>query len=89
MKKTLTVVLITLICLVAFASCEKNCEHITGEWEHNETGHWQPIICSLNTCDLEETPIYDHIDEDTDISAYTLPYGHCFRPARGGACRRR
>ena len=66
MKKTLTVVLITLICLVAFASCEKNCEHITGEWEHNETGHWQPIICSLNTCDLEETPIYDHIDEDTD-----------------------
>ena len=66
MKKTLTVVLFTLIGIVVFPSCEKSCEHIKGEWKYDEAGHWQPITCSLNTCDLEETPIYDHIDEDTD-----------------------
>ncbi len=66
MKKTLTVVLITLIYLLAFASCQKNCEHIKGEWEYDEAAHWQPITCSLNTCDLEAPPTYDHIDEDTD-----------------------
>lgn len=66
MKKTLTVVLFTLIGIVVFPSCKKSCEHIKGEWKYDEAGHWQPIACSLNTCDLEETPIYDHIDEDTD-----------------------
>ena len=49
-----------------YALNEEECVHTKGDWEHNEYGHWQPIVCSLNSCDLEESPLYDHVDENYD-----------------------
>ena len=40
--------------------------NITGDWKYNEYGHWQPIICNLNTCHIEETPLLEHVDDNND-----------------------
>lgn len=69
MKKAFALMLIIFLFVACLASCDHEHikhEHIKGEWECNESGHWQPITCNLNSCNLEETPIYDHIDDDED-----------------------
>lgn len=76
MKKILTLILALLLLLLCLASCDSlKHEHITGDWKYNEYGHWQPITCSLNTCHIEEAPISDHVDNNTDnicdICGYT------------------
>lgn len=67
MKKTLFLVLgifLLILCLVGCNSVKH--EHITGEWEYSGSGHWQSITCNLNTCNLEETPMLDHVDDNND-----------------------
>ena len=67
MKKILSLILALMLLLLCLASCDSSKhEHITGDWKYNEYGHWQPITCSLNTCNLEESPISDHVDDNTD-----------------------
>ena len=67
MKKILTLILALMLLLLCLASCDSSKhEHITGDWEHNEYGHWQPIICNLNTCDLEAVPLLEHVDDNDD-----------------------
>ena len=58
MKKILTLILALMLLLLCLASCDSS--------KHNEYGHWQPITCNLNTCNLEETPISDHTDDNDD-----------------------
>lgn len=64
MKKMFALMLVIFLFVACLVSC--NHKHIKGEWEYDENGHWQPITCSLNACNLEETPVYDHIDDDED-----------------------
>ena len=76
MKKILSLILALMLLLLCLASCDSSKhEHITGDWKYNEYGHWQPITCSLNTCHIEEAPISDHVDNNTDnicdICGYT------------------
>lgn len=76
MKKILSLILALMLLLLCLASCDSSKhEHITGDWKYNEYGHWQPITCSLNTCHIEEAPISDHVDDNTDnicdICGYT------------------
>lgn len=76
MKKILSLSLALMLLLLCLASCDSSKhEHITGDWKYNEYGHWQPITCSLNTCHIEEAPISDHVDNNTDnicdICGYT------------------
>ena len=67
MKKILSLILALMLLLLCLASCDSSKhEHITEDWKYNEYGHWQPITCSLNTCNLEESPISDHVDDNTD-----------------------
>lgn len=71
MKKLFAILICALMCLPLFAACDEayrdeECIHTKGDWEHDENGHWQPIICNLNSCNLEETPIYDHVDKNYD-----------------------
>ena len=67
MKKILSLILALMLLLLYLASCDSSKhEHITEDWKYNEYGHWQPITCSLNTCNLEESPISDHVDDNTD-----------------------
>lgn len=64
MKKMFALMLVIFLFVACLVSC--NHKHIKGEWEYDENGHWQPITCNLNSCNLEETPVYDHIDDDED-----------------------
>lgn len=67
MKKILSLILALMLLLLCLASCDSSKhEHITGDWKYNEYGHWQPITCNFNTCNLEETPISDHTDDNDD-----------------------
>ena len=76
MKKILSLILALMLLLLCLASCDSSKhEHITEDWKYNEYGHWQPITCSLNTCNLEESPISDRVDDNSDnicdICGYT------------------
>lgn len=75
MKRIFAISICAIMCVMLLASCEKSCVHTYGDWQYNEYGHWQPITCSLNTCNLEESPISDHVDDNTDnicdICGYT------------------
>lgn len=65
MKRLFAVIICCVItCLTFLISCEEKCVHTKGDWEHDESGHWQPYTCSLNKCDLEPSVKVDHIDED-------------------------
>ena len=40
-------------------------EHIEGQWEFNDSQHWQSVTCTFHTCNINIVS-YDHIDEDDD-----------------------
>ena len=82
MKKLVVLCLTVGLCLCCLASCfealrSEECVHTKGNWEHDETGHWQPYVCSLNKCDLEPSVKVDHIDKDKndicDVCDYHIP----------------
>lgn len=75
MKKILPLILALMLLLLCLASCDSSKhEHITGDWKYNEYGHWQPIICNLNTCHIEEAPLLEHVDDNDDNICDTCSY---------------
>ena len=81
MKRILSLALAIFSLMLGLVGCDSSKhEHITGDWQYNESGHWQPIICSLNACNLEETPISDHADENgdhkCDVCGYEIEHKH-------------
>ena len=64
MKKLFAILICAIMCVTLLASCDSlKHEHIKGEWEHNETQHWQGVTCTWNKCDINIVS-EDHIDED-------------------------
>ncbi len=66
MKKRWLIAFTVLTCIFVFASCEPTCAHTLGDWEYDESGHWQPYICDLNRCDLAPSVKRAHTDEGAD-----------------------
>ena len=76
MKKLLAILICAIMCVTLLASCNSlKHEHIKGEWEHNETQHWQDVTCTWNKCDIYVMSA-DHIDEDEngicDVCGYEI-----------------
>lgn len=92
MKKSLTILICAIMCVTLLVSCNSlKHEHINGEWEYNETHHWQGITCTWNKCDFDMQPA-EHIDEDEndicdacgyDMSKLPAPINHFLRNQLG------
>ena len=64
MKKIFAIFICAIMCVTLLASCGVECVHTKGDWEHDEDGHWQPVICSLDKCELKPFVKEEHIDSD-------------------------
>lgn len=78
MKKFLAILICAIMCVTLLASCDSlKHEHIKGEWEHNETQHWQGVTCTWNKCDFNISS-EDHIDEDENDICDVCGYEYVF-----------
>lgn len=65
MKKMLAFFL-CLLCATALVACGPMVhEHLKGQWEFNESQHWQSVTCTWNLCTINIVS-YDHIDDNAD-----------------------
>ena len=45
MKRILSLALAIFSLMLGLAGCDSSKhEHITGDWQYNESGHWQPYL---------------------------------------------
>lgn len=77
MKKIVSYFLITLllICLTSCALPETLHEHVTSDWQYNETYHWRTTVCIQGLCDFNialEEHIDDNKDSHCDICKYLM-----------------
>ena len=62
--KKLLVLSLTLLSAAVFTACDFLMhEHIKGQWEFNDSQHWQSVTCTWHTCNINIVS-YDHIDKD-------------------------
>ncbi len=78
MKKLFAILICAIMCVTLLASCDSlKHEHIKGEWEYNETQHWQDVTCTWNKCDIDITS-EDHIDTDENDICDVCGYEYVF-----------
>lgn len=67
MKKLISLSLVLMILVTCLASCDTLMhKHINGDWEMDETHHWQKVNCSWNICKSYATSYGEHCDNDGD-----------------------
>ena len=66
--KKLLFLLLTLTIVLCLASCDSLMhKHVNGDWEMDETHHWQKVNCSWNICKSYATSYGEHCDNDGDL----------------------
>ena len=82
MKKLLSVVFTALLSIALFTACDSILhQHIEGQWEFNDSQHWQNVTCTWHICNINLVS-YDHIDEDKDSFCDVCGY-RPLRPSLG------
>ena len=66
--KKLLFLLFTLTIVLSLASCDSLMhKHVNGDWEMDETHHWQKVNCSWNICKSYATSYGEHYNNDADL----------------------
>ena len=73
--KKLLFLLLTLTIVLCLASCDSLMhKHVNGDWEMDETHHWQKVNCSWNICKSYATSYGEHCDNDGDYACDECGY---------------
>lgn len=80
-KKLILFICIISLITVAFASCEKKCEHTFSEkWYSDATQHWHPATCEH--AETERSGLAPHVDADEnglcDVCEYEVKHTHTY-----------
>ena len=80
-KKLILFICIISLITVAFASCEKKCEHTFSEkWYSDATQHWHPATCEH--AETERSGLAPHADADEnglcDVCEYDVKHTHTY-----------
>lgn len=59
MKKSVSILLYIIACVVLLSSCEKGPEHTYGEWQYDEVNHWRDYTCECEHEQESEPHIFD------------------------------